>query len=52
MIFFQYKETSEVLLDYTKIGGGGIKEFAKKDIRNIIHENIDVHSRRSIAEFP
>ena len=29
-IFSQYKETYEVLLDYTKIGGGNIKEFSKK----------------------
>ena len=52
MIFSQYKETCEVILDYTKIGGGNIKEFAKKAIRNILHANIDVHSRRLIAEFP
>ena len=26
MIFSQYKETCEVLLDYPKIGGGGIIE--------------------------
>ena len=37
MIFSQYTETFEVLLDYTKIGGDA---------------NIDVHSRRLIAEFP
>ena len=29
-----------------------IKEFAKKkDIRNLLHPNINVHSRRLIAEF-
>ena len=26
--------------------------FAKKSIRNILHENIDVHIRRLISEFP
>ena len=24
----------------------------KKSIRNLLHDNIDVHSRRLIAEFP
>ena len=53
MIFLQYKETCEVLLDYPKLGGGDIiEEYAKKAIRNILHANIDVHSRRLIAEFP
>ena len=52
MIFSHYKETCEVLIDYPKIGGKDIKEFAKKDIRNILHANIDVHTRRLIAEFP
>ena len=35
IIFSQYKETYEVLLDYTKIGGGNIKEFSKKRILGI-----------------
>ena len=53
MIFSQYKETCEVLLDYPKIGGYDIIEYyAKKAIRNILHANIYVHSRRLIAEFP
>ena len=53
MIFSKYKETCEVLLDYPKIGGDDIiEDYAKKDIRNILHANIDVHSRRLIAEFP
>ena len=52
MIFSQYTETCEVLLDYPKIGGEDIKEFSKKSIRNILHANIDVHSRRLISEFP
>ena len=51
MIFYQYEETYEVLLDYPKIGGDNIKEFAKNNIRNILHANIDVHSRRLISEF-
>ena len=52
MIFSQSIETCEVLLDYPKIGGDDIIEYyAKKSIRNILHANIDVHSRRFIAEF-
>ena len=53
MIFSQYIETCEVLLDYPKIGGGGVIEYcAKQVIRNLFHANIDLHSRRLIAEFP
>ena len=52
MIFSQYKETCEVLLDYPKIGGENIKNFLKKDIKNILYANIDVHSRRLNADFP
>ena len=65
MIFSQYRETCEVLLDYSKIGGddviedyskiGGddvIEDYSKKDIRDLLHANIDLHSRRLIAEFP
>ena len=53
MIFSQYKETCEVLLDYPKIGGDDIiEDYAKKFIGNLLHANIDVHSRRLIAEFP
>ena len=29
-----------------------IKEFSKKAIRDILHANIDVHSRILIYEFP
>ena len=53
MIFSQYKENCEVLLDYPKIGGDDIiEDYAKKDIRNLLHANIDVHSRILISEFP
>ena len=53
MIFSQYIETCEVLLDYPKIGGDDvIEDYAKKAIRNHLHENIDVHSSRLISEFP
>ena len=53
MIFSQYREICEVLLDYPKIGGGGvIEDYAKKAIRILLHANIDVHSRRLISEFP
>ena len=52
MIFSKYRETCEVLLDHPKIGGGDfIEDYAKKDIINLLHTNIDVHSRRLIAEF-
>ena len=52
MIFSQYTETCEVILDYPKIGGDDIEDYAKKAIRNILHANIDVHIRRLISEFP
>ena len=53
MIFSQYTETCEVLLDYPKIGGDDfIEDHAKKSIRNLLHANIDLHSRRLIAKFP
>ena len=45
MIFSQYTETREVLLDYPKIGGDDIiEDFARKATRNLLHANIDVHS--------
>ena len=52
MIFYQYKETCEVLIDDPKIGGENIESFVKNSIRIIFHFNIDVHSRRLIAELP
>ena len=53
MIFSQYRETCEIILDDPKIGGDDvIKDYAKKAIRNLLHANIDVHSRILIAEFP
>ena len=53
MIFSQYTETCEVLLDYPKIGGYDIiEEYAKNSIRNLLHANIDVHRRRLIDESP
>ena len=52
MIFYQYKETCGLLLDYPKIGGGGIKDFVKTSIRNIFNASIDVYGRIFIAEFP
>ena len=49
MIFSQYTETCEVLLDYPKIGGDDIiEDYAKNSIRNLLHANIDVHIRRLI----
>ena len=53
MIFSQYTETCEVLLDYPKIGGDDIiEDFAEKAIRNLLRANIDVHIRILIDEFP
>ena len=53
MIFSQYTEICEVLLDYPKIGGDDIiEDIAKKAIRNFLHANIDVHIRRLLSEFP
>ena len=53
MIFSQYTETCEVILDYPKIGGYDvIEDYARKAIRNLLHANIDVHSRILISEFP
>ena len=53
MIFSKYTESCEVLLDYPKIGGADIiEDYAKKAIRNLLRANIDVHSKRLIAEFP
>ena len=37
MIFSQYTETCEVLLDYPIIGGEDSEGFEKKSIRNILH---------------
>ena len=52
MIFLQYIETCEVILDYPKVGGDDvIDNYTKKAIRNLLHANIDVHSRRLISEF-
>ena len=47
---FQYKKTCKVLLDYPKIGRENIKN-STKSIGDILHSNIDVHSRRLIAKF-
>ena len=53
IIFSQDTETCEVILDDPKIGGDDdIEYYAKKAVRNILYANIDVHSRRLIAEFP
>ena len=52
MIFSQYRETCEFLLYYPKIVGDNVKDDEKLDIRNILHANSDVHSRRLISEFP
>ena len=41
MIFSQYKETCEVLLDYPKMCGGvNVKDYAKQAIRNLFRANV------------
>ena len=52
MLFSQYTETCEAILDDPKIGWDDFEYYAGKAIRNILNSNIDVHSRRLIAEFP
>ena len=52
MVFSQYRETYEVLRDYPKMEEKNVKDYAKMDIRNLLHANSCVHSRRLIAEFP
>ena len=39
MIFSQYRKTCEVLLDYPKIVGDDVKDYAKQAIRNLLHAN-------------
>ena len=51
MIFSQYTENCEVIIDNTKIGGDYIEDYAKKSISNPLHANIYVHSRILIADF-
>ena len=52
IIFSQYRETCEVLLDYAKIGGDDvIDDDLKNDIRNILYANIDVLNRKFVSEF-
>ena len=52
MIFSQYTETCEIIIDYSKIGGDDIEYYSKNSIRNLLYANIYVHSRRLISEFP
>ena len=52
MTFSQYKENCEVLLYYLRIQGEDIEGSAKNSIMNILHEIIDLHSRRLIADLP
>ena len=52
MIFLQYKETCEVLLDYPTVEGEDIHDYVKKKSRNLLHANIDVYSKWLIASLP
>ena len=49
MILYQYKETCEVIIDDPKIGGEYIKDFFRKAIKNLMHDNIYFRSRRLIS---
>ena len=51
-IFSHYTDTCVVVLDYPEIRGKDISKFKKEAIRNILHANINVNSRRLISEFP
>ena len=52
MIFSQYRETCEFLLDYPKLGGDDVKDYEKQAIINLLHANSNVQNRRFIAGFP
>ena len=52
MIFYQYEETCELLLDDPNIGGEDAKDFVKRDIINIMYADIDVYRIRLIAGLP
>ena len=49
--FPQYKKTCKVLIDYPTIEEENIKQCVNKAIRSLLYANIDVHSRRLIADF-
>ena len=52
MVLYQYRKTYDVLRYYPKMEGENVKDYAKMAIRNLLHANSCVHSRRLIAEFP
>ena len=52
MVFPQYIETYEVLRNYPKMEGENVKDYAKIAIRNLLHANSCVHSRRFMADSP
>ena len=52
MIFFECKETCEVILYYPKTGADKIRDLVKKAIGNLLHAKIDVHIIRLISELP
>ena len=52
MVFSQYRETYEVLRDYSKMEGGNVTDYAKMASRNLLHANSCVHRRILIAELP
>ena len=52
MVFSQYTETCEVIIEYLKIGGYDIEDYANNSVTNILPANSDIHRRRLIYEFP
>ena len=52
IMFSQYKETCEVIIDDQTIGWEDIKDCFGKAIMNCLHSNIDFNSRRLISELP
>ena len=51
MIFSQYTETCEIIIDCTKIGGDDIEDYTKKSIRDIFYADIYLDKRRLLSEF-
>ena len=51
IILSQYMENCELLIYYPTIGGEYKKGHVKKAIINLLHSNIDVHSRMLIDKF-
>ena len=51
-VLSQFKETYMLLMEYPFIRGEYLPDYAKKATWNLLHTYIDVHSQRSIDEYP